>query len=400
MATRYRILSLDGGGSWALIQARALREIYGDLRGRDLLAQFDLVAANSGGAIVAAALACDFTPSEIDALFADESARGEIFVTLPPWERISHTVLDLGPKYRASVKLDGLRRRLAPTGDRPLDRLSAAIQRPGGPSAPHYLIVGFDFDLQRAVFFRSNAASKARSSSSTATPTLAEAVHASSNAPVNYFDAPASFDTPAYAGRRFWDGALAGYNNPLLAAVVEARANGVRAEDIVALSLGTGSVVLPAEDDGVRPPLAAPREGSGTLHDIKAVAGAILDDPPDAATFIAHTLLGQPLGRDPEQPVTAGSIVRMSPLVQPVRAADGAWTLPRGLSEDDFARLTALELDAVEPSDITLLQRFCDAWLTGHVPNQPIRANGRLQCEIGFPVFRPAADHWKKLVGL
>jgi len=72
MATRYRILSLDGGGTWALIQARALRQIYGDLRGRDVLAQFDLVAANSGGAIVAAALACDFTLSEIDALFGLE----------------------------------------------------------------------------------------------------------------------------------------------------------------------------------------------------------------------------------------------------------------------------------------------------------------------------------------
>lgn len=400
MATRYRILSLDGGGSWALIQARALRAIYGDLRGRDLLAQFDLVAANSGGAIVAAALACDFTLSEIDALFGDESARNEIFVRLPPWERMPHMLLDLGPKYRASAKLAGLRRRLAPTGDTPLDRLAQAIQRPGGPKPPDYLIVGFDFDTQRAVFFRSLAESKARSSSGGPAPTLAEAVHASSNAPVNYFDAPASFETPAYAGRRFWDGALAGYNNPLLAAIVEARANDVGSEDIVALSLGTGSVVLPLEDDDTRPPLAEPRETSGTLHDLKAVAGAILDDPPDAATFIAHTLLGQPLGRDPEHPVTGGSIVRASPLVQPVRGADGGWTLPRGLSEDEFAGLTQLELDAVAPDDIGLLQRFCDAWLAGHVPNQPIRANGRLQCEIGFASFPAAADQWKKLAGL
>src|SRR5438046_1657753 len=104
MAARYRILSLDGGGTWALIQARALRQIYGDLRGRDVLAQFDLVAANSGGAIVAAALACDFTLSEIDALFGDESARDEIFVTLAPWERIPSALLDLGPKYPASSR--------------------------------------------------------------------------------------------------------------------------------------------------------------------------------------------------------------------------------------------------------------------------------------------------------
>ena len=137
-------------------------------------------------------------------------------------------------------------------------------------------------------------------------------------------------------------------NNPLLAAVVEARANDVRAEDIIALSIGTGSVILPPEADDVRPPLAAPRGASGTVHDLKAVAGAILDDPPDAATFIAHTLLGQPLGRDPEHPVTGGALVRVSPLVQPVRGADGGWTLPRGLGEDEFARLTELELDAID----------------------------------------------------
>ncbi len=53
----YRILSLDGGGSWSLIQIRALQEIYGDnIKGRDLLAKFDLVAANSAGSIVAATL--------------------------------------------------------------------------------------------------------------------------------------------------------------------------------------------------------------------------------------------------------------------------------------------------------------------------------------------------------
>ena len=400
MASRYRILALDGGGCWALIQARALRRIYGDVRGRDLLAQFELVAANSGGSIVAAALACDFTPSQIDALFADDTARRELFVALPPWERVPQAVLGLGPKYRAAAKLDGLRRYLGATGDTPLDRLAATIAPPGTPRPADFLIVAFDLDRRRAVFFRSNSDSRARSSSPAQPPTLAEAVHASSNAPVNYFDTPATFETAAYSGRRFWDGALAGYNNPLLAAVVEARANGVAAEDIVALSVGTGSVVRPPEADDVRAPLGAPREPSDTLHDLTTVAGTILDDPPDAATFVAHTLLGQPLGRDPDRPVASGSIVRISPLVQPVRAADGSWTLPPGLGVDDFARLTVLDMDATEPDDIALLQRFCDAWLVDTVPNQPIRANGLLQCEIGFPLFGAAMDQWKKLAAL
>jgi predicted acylesterase/phospholipase RssA len=396
---RYRILALDGGGTWALIQARALKAIYGDVRGRDVLAQFELVAANSGGAIVAAALARDFTLSEIDGLFGDADARHEIFVSLPVWERLPNMALGLGPKYRASAKLDGLRARLAPTADTPLDQLGPVIQRPGGPRPPDYLIIGFDFDRRRAVFFRSNAASRAGSSSAAPAPTLAEAVHASSNAPVLFFDAPAVFDTAAFAGRRFWDGALGGYNNPVLAAVVEARANGVPVEDIVVLSLGTGSVIRPPESAEAPWPLGAPREASGTVHDLQEVAGAILDDPPDAATFIAHTLLGQPLGRDPAHPVENGSIVRLSPLVQPIRV-DGRWSAPPPLTDDTFGRLTELDLDAIEQEDIELLRTFCSAWIDGSVPNQPIRANADFECEIGFERFEPGATQWKKLAGL
>lgn len=36
----YKILSLDGGGSWALIQARVLLDIYGDIRGHELCDHF------------------------------------------------------------------------------------------------------------------------------------------------------------------------------------------------------------------------------------------------------------------------------------------------------------------------------------------------------------------------
>ena len=73
---------------------------------------------------------------------------------------------------------------------------------------------------------------------------LAEAIHASSNAPVNYFNAPAEI-----GDRRYWDGAIGGYNNPVLAGVIEAAVNaeryGTSLSEIKALSLGTGSVVLP-----------------------------------------------------------------------------------------------------------------------------------------------------------
>ena len=44
----FRILSLDGGGTWALIQVKALMALYpAGTRGHTVLADFDLVGANS-----------------------------------------------------------------------------------------------------------------------------------------------------------------------------------------------------------------------------------------------------------------------------------------------------------------------------------------------------------------
>jgi hypothetical protein len=79
---------------------------------------------------------------------------------------------------------------------------------------------------------------------------LAEAVHPSTNAPVNYFDAPAQF--PARP-RRYWDGGIPGCNNPLQAAVTKALVLGQDPTDIAALSLGTATVALPWPGPG-KPP--------------------------------------------------------------------------------------------------------------------------------------------------
>ena len=46
----FRVLSLDGGGAWALIEVRALMALYGEgATGHQVLKNFDLVDANSGG---------------------------------------------------------------------------------------------------------------------------------------------------------------------------------------------------------------------------------------------------------------------------------------------------------------------------------------------------------------
>ena len=60
MSATKRILSLDGGGTWAIIQVEALIDLYGrDARGHAILSHFDLAVATSGGALVLGGLAAD-----------------------------------------------------------------------------------------------------------------------------------------------------------------------------------------------------------------------------------------------------------------------------------------------------------------------------------------------------
>ncbi|HXP51736.1 MAG TPA: patatin-like phospholipase family protein, partial [Bacteroidia bacterium] len=78
----YRILSLDGGGSWALIQAKALFNIYkkqyGDgVTGHQVLSNFDYAGANSGGAIVLAALIQNWPLQQLIDFFNTQSKREE-----------------------------------------------------------------------------------------------------------------------------------------------------------------------------------------------------------------------------------------------------------------------------------------------------------------------------------
>src|SRR5262249_15317396 len=174
-----------------------------------------------------------------------------------------------------------------------MSALPSCIAPPEGKS-PHFLITAFDYDTRRARYFRSNVTSGAASAAAKIDPTLAEAVHASSTAPVRFFDAPAEIGT-----LRLWDGGVAGLNNPVLAAVVEALAGAIRAADIQILSIGTASVRRPvAPPESPESPLFEPRrDGTSVPNNLETLAGAILDDPPDAASFIVHVTLGQPLPR-------------------------------------------------------------------------------------------------------
>jgi len=324
----FRVLTLDGGGAWALIEVRTLMNLYGeDATGHDVLKNFDLVAANSGGSIVLAGLAEDLPLSQIAQYFLDESKRRSIF---SPTKKVLDDVLGpvgLGPKYSEEEKLPALQKLLPITGDKPLDGLMTGVIGPSGLPV-HLLIVSFDYDLNCAVFFRSAVAGKIGEwgEGQPAGATLAGAVHASTNAPLLYFDAPA--DLPD-AQDEFWDGGITGCNNPSVVAVVEATVLGHDPQDIYVLGLGTGHVSLPlAAPDGRCGELETPRMRSSPVGDLKKLAGAILDDPPDAATFIAHVITG---GNVNLEPPVVSRVVRMSPLISPTPLArEYTYRLPRG----------------------------------------------------------------------
>ena len=393
----FRVLSLDGGGTWALIEVRALMNLYGrEATGHQVLGDFDLVAANSGGSLVLAGLVENLSLEEILQYFLDEDNRRSIF---SPTQKVGDDVLrgllGVGQKYSASAKLPAIEQLLPKTGDSPLAGSMDAMKGPSG-SPVHLLIVGFDYDRNRAVFFRSAPATRPDwGEGQPANISLAGAVHASTNAPINYFDEPAAIPLD-----RYWDGGITGCNNPALVAVVEAIVLGQSPQDIQVLSLGTGSVTLPLGEIGApNSPFQAPRQDSSLKNDILKLAGAILDDPPDAATFIAHAMTGGNVGL---QPPAVSRIVRMSPLITPLRGAGGEWLVPGNWPVDRFEYLCNIGMDALESLDITYIDDYCGVWLLDLAPNQPIRPNGKIfdpeNPEIGYAKFSEALAAWRQLV--
>jgi len=385
---RYRILTLDGGGSWALIEAMTLIDIFGEKEtGHGVLKQFDMVASNSGGSIVLGGLVEDMTLAQIRDVFLSEASRKSVFARktlhLPGLE-----------KYETPKKLDGLRAAFPRHGDKPLPEAAADI--PGHSGKPvHLLVISFNYDTNRGVFFRSAVASrKGWGTGAVGTATVAEAIHASSNAPIRYFDGPAKL--PSQTGKRYWDGAISGGNNPVLMAVSEAIVLGQDPKNIAALSLGTGATSLPfGPGDGTESPIFQTIHQSGLTTDLEKIAGAILDDPPDVATFMAHVMTGGPPAGF-EHPVDS-SIVRLNPMIAPVLDESGKFVLPEGLDADAFESLVKLDLDAVDQSQVEEIEHFANIWLNGFVANQPVRVGSDLTPEIGQARYADAKQAWKEL---
>jgi uncharacterized protein len=407
----FRILSLDGGGSWSLLQIMTLIDLYRSggalLTGHEVLRDFDLVVASGSGSLVLGGLVKDLPLTEIRRIFEDEAACRSIFAGRPARPGLSGRLLrhltGISPRHSARAKLDGLRQLLngelgvAGIGDVTLDALDKRIDLPS-----QLMIAAFDYDRGGEIFFRSDIASRAGDFGTPPVATLAEAIHAATTAPLAYFDAPAAISR----GRRCWDGALAGRNNPVLAGIAEALANGIPAASIEVLSIGTGSVALPiaaGSEDAASAKLVQRRAPTSAAGDLRRLA-ELLDDPPDSASLIAYLALGHAAPKDGTQPAKDGRLVRLNPLLQPIRVANG-WVRPAGLTEgeavdDEFLRLRELPMDAVAADEIALIRKFAALWHGNAVVNQPIRANAdTLDCEIGQRWYSEARAHWLSLVG-
>ena len=339
-------------------------------------------------------------------------------------------LLGIGPKYNAKKKLTGLVKVLSEKDhlfaqrqkyiiDTPLNELPALI----GKESLQLLIVGFDYYRERVSFFRSNMQSKTDvfSGKYFGMP-LAHAIHASSNAPVNYFDAPATvspfifqkkpdFKEPVYRNTGwYWDGAISGFNNPVLAGVVEAITNGVNPKDCNILSIGTGmgnkvilADVATSNDPADQIKIEANRNNDLVVtdasavfkNDIRKMATSILDDPPDSATFIAYAIIDPSLNN-------SANVVRINPCYSPEFNKDtNLYQVPRVYrSESDgldkIKKLFDLDMDAVKSSDVALIVELCNKFITTDepcLPNQLIRGDisGHY---LGQPTYKAAKEKW------
>lgn len=438
----YKILSLDGGGSWALIQARVLLDMYKNIRGHEVLRKFDMAIANSGGSLVLACLCNNMHLQEIVDVFEKKENRQKAFSYLTirerlNWKNFSGFLRTLfpkfpGPLYSTHRKLKGIREvltahdelhRADPSRTPVVDTLLKDIPAIIGKPSLKLVIVGFDYFRQRGSFFRSdtNSLTDQFNRGKHFNITLGHAIHASSNAPVNYFNEPATVEMDLYhQGEKrinwYWDGAVAGFNNPVLAGVVEAITNGFgrTMEDFRILSIGTGLTRKAVLTDyrlstsassrelfekNRNNPLAVTDYAFRPLDDIGKISKSIVSDPPDSATFIAFSFL------DPTLNNSGANLVRINPCISPEMSAEdpGYYDVPQAYKneKDNFLKLIRLDMDAVKDEEIQLIVSLCDKFLApgSTMPNQLIR--GEMSQNdlpiLGYTSYEKAKNRWMEI---
>ncbi|MGF1563743.1 MAG: patatin-like phospholipase family protein [Flavobacteriales bacterium] len=405
----YSILSLDGGGTWALVQVMILQDRFGEhAQGHDILRNFDMAIANSGGSIVLAGLCLDMRLSEIRRLFEDVNVLQEIFTRVIPGSSLTG-------RFSAKEKKVALKKYLIASNTTALEAESFVSMIPSAIGKPiRIIITGFDYSRSRAVYFRSDRNSPMESgeimnkvSGGTYTAShyeeisLLDAVHVSSNAPVEFFDKPAKYNTVSN-GKVFsklgWDGAIGGNNNPVFSGVLEALAYGIAADDIRVVSIGTANTVLPVsygmshEPSTTFPWLVTEAGVEGNRSDIRKLATAIISDPPDAATFNTFHLLRRPYVQNDS------AFIRINPLVKPILDINAnTWKMPgNGWRAADMKRFFEMDMAVRSSVKVGWIARFTKDFIEGYAENQGVRLGGKgLSPILGHRTYAEAIADWR-----
>lgn len=396
-----RILSLDGGGSWAMLQLLTLREKYKGMRGHQILQDFDLVIANSGGSITLACLVENWTPEEALELFRKKSERERIFSKNSFWESFfpadyTARFLKFGPKY-SSVRKGRAFREIFKIGDQPMDKIPELIGHPN----LKIIVCTYDALNNKAKFFRSYGIFPEYDS-----VRLTQAIHGSSNAPIQYFDFPARFKAKNTGiWYELWDGALGGFNNPVTAGIIEAIKCGYRKEEISVVSIGTSNKYMSLQEKEryyqVKLLSVKERKNKYRLWRLKYQleffkmsvmnqAKTILYEPPDWANYVAFMFLfdQQYHNRDA---IDLKRFVRLSPVIH----------VDKNTPEDCVVLLNSLyklDMNLTSDHEIALVEECFENWKNGLIANQSIEYTITRENELislfGHATFDSAFQAW------
>ncbi|TDT45318.1 patatin-like phospholipase [Maribacter spongiicola] len=401
----YKILSLDGGGSWAIIQLLTLKDRYGNINGHQILQKFDLVIANSGGSIVLAALAENYTLDKAISLFKEQKNRELIFHKNTfkdryfPVDYLGLFNAGFGPKYSATKKKEAFENLFPEIDKMQMDELPTLI----GKESLKIVVATYDALNNRAKFFKSFTTNP----DSYDSVRLTQAINGSSNAPVQYFDFPARFKAKqSEIYYELWDGALGGFNNPILAGIIEAYKLGVDLKTIQIISLGTSNSLMSADAkkdfwDWKQIALIFRRKKFAfskwkpqfnffketVIHQAKT----ILYQPPDTANYIAMMFLKVATGK-----LLNEQIIRLSPLIH-FDSNTPKEVVPL------VHELYQLDMDLTKDEEIETLINCFNAWKAGQLYNQPIEfkveRNNDLTLLQGDKFYKIGMNRWRNLDG-
>jgi len=368
----YKILSLDGGGSWAILQLLTLKHKYGNVEGHIILRDFDMIISNSGGSIVLAALAENWTIDKTLTLFEQKEVREQVFYKNTFKDRffpIDYIRLftNFGPKYSAPKKGEAFRKLFPELDKRQMEELPAFI----GKDSLKLIVCTYDALNNRAKFFKSYGRNESNDS-----VRMTQAIHGSSNAPVQYFDFPARFKTKnTEIFYELWDGAF---------------------------SIGTGNKLMSIEDKNrfyeIKQIAQQERRRKFRFWRLKFQvsyfsktilnqATTILYEPPDWANYVAYMFLF----KDGKEEDVNKRVVRLSPLIHSCHETSPEVNVL-------LEKLYKLDMDLTEDSDIQLLKECFNNWVDDKILNQPIdfriHRNNDITYLQGDKCFSDAIKKW------